>query len=94
MQSYDDSKQSPRIFTDSSPTCMDNRLNLGQIGEKDQKVVQTFVFYRIFLLMPNVYWPNEEPVFDNKKLDAIDSRCAVDTVVILFTPITIHFVVF
>ena len=48
MQSYDDSKQFPRNFTDSSPTCMDKRQNLGQIAEKDQKVVQTFVFYRVF----------------------------------------------
>ena len=33
MQSYDDSKQIPRIFSNSSPTCVDNRLNLGQIRE-------------------------------------------------------------
>ncbi len=42
MQSYDDFHSVPRIFTDSSPTCMDKRQNLGQIAEKDQKVVQTF----------------------------------------------------
>ena len=46
MQSYDDFHSIPRIFTDSSPTCMDKRLNLGQIGEKDQKVVQTFPVVR------------------------------------------------
>ena len=40
MQSYDDSKQFPRNFSDSSPTCMDKRLNLGQIREICQKVVQ------------------------------------------------------
>ena len=40
MQSYDDSKQIPRFFTDSSTTCVDKRMNLGQIREKVQKVVQ------------------------------------------------------
>lgn len=38
------------------------------------------------LLMPNVYWTNEEPVFDRKKLDDIDSRCAVDTVITHTSP--------
>ena len=33
MQSYDDSMQIPSFFNDSSPTCVDNRLNLGQIAE-------------------------------------------------------------
>ena len=41
MQSYDDSQQFPRNFTDSSPTCMDKRLNLGQIGENGVEFVQT-----------------------------------------------------
>ena len=40
MQSYDDSKQIPRNFSDSSPTCVDNRLNLGQIGEINHILVQ------------------------------------------------------
>jgi len=40
MQSYDDFHSIPRIFTDSSPTCMDKCLNLGQIGEKASKNVQ------------------------------------------------------
>ena len=33
MQSYGDSKQVPRNFTDSSQTYMDNRLILGQTRE-------------------------------------------------------------
>ena len=33
MQSYGDSKQIPRNFTDSSQTYMDNRLILGQTRE-------------------------------------------------------------
>ena len=33
MQSYDDSKQIPRNFSDSSQSCMDNRLIFGQIAE-------------------------------------------------------------
>jgi hypothetical protein len=32
------------------------------------------------------YWSNEEPVFDRKKLDDIDSRCAVDTVITHTSP--------
>ena len=51
MQSYDDSKQFPRNFTDSSPTCMDNRLNLGQIGEICSKSVHdsdNFLFFFVF----------------------------------------------
>ena len=40
MQRYDDSKQIPRYFTDSSQSCMDNRLNLGQIAEICSKLVQ------------------------------------------------------
>jgi len=38
------------------------------------------------LLMPNVYWSNEEPVLDRKKLDDIDGRCAVDTVITHTSP--------
>ena len=40
MQSYDDSKQFPRKFTDSSPTCVDKRLILGQIVKILSKNVQ------------------------------------------------------
>ena len=50
MQSYDDSKQIPRYFTDSSQSCMDNRLNLGQIEEN----------HRIFVHLttcPRDYYP-------------------------------------
>jgi len=57
MQSYDDFHSIPRIFTDSSPTCMDKRLNLGQIGGKCQKVVQTFYLQlSIFKNHPLHYW--------------------------------------
>ncbi len=41
MQSYGDSKHFPRILTDSSPTCVDNRLNLGQIGEINRILVHS-----------------------------------------------------
>ena len=41
MQSYDDFLSITRNFSDSSSTCMDNRLNFGQIGERAPKVVQT-----------------------------------------------------
>ena len=50
MQRYDDSKQIPRYFTDSSQSCMDNRLNLGQIAEN----------HRIFVHLtacPRDYYP-------------------------------------
>ena len=40
VQSYDDSKQFPRNFFDSSQSCMDNRLTFGQIGEFAAKIVQ------------------------------------------------------
>ena len=33
MQSYDDSKQIPRYFSDSSQTCVDKHLIFGQIEE-------------------------------------------------------------
>jgi len=41
MQSYDDYLSIPKNISDSSSTCMDKRLNLGQIGERAPKVVQT-----------------------------------------------------
>ena len=40
MQSYDDSKQIPRNFPESSQTCMDKRLTFGQIAEICSKLVQ------------------------------------------------------
>lgn len=30
---------------------------------------------------PNIYWPNEQPYYDEKKLSEIDKGCAIDTVV-------------
>ena len=36
MQSYDDSKQIPRNFSDSSQTCVDKCPDLGQIAENHQ----------------------------------------------------------
>lgn len=38
------------------------------------------------LLMPNVYWSNEQPVYDKPKLDGIDKICAVDTVITHTSP--------
>ena len=32
-------------------------------------------------LQPDLYWPDEAPVYDEAKLDAIDRQCAIDTVV-------------
>jgi hypothetical protein len=40
MQSYGDFHSIPRNITISFPTCMDKRLNLGQIRERGHKVVQ------------------------------------------------------
>ncbi len=36
--------------------------------------------------MPNVYWPNEQPVYDEKKLDVINEKCAIDTVITHTSP--------
>ena len=41
MQSYGDSKQVPRNFTESSQTYMDNRLIFGQTREIASKNVQS-----------------------------------------------------
>ena len=38
------------------------------------------------LLMPNVYWNNEQPEFNKKRLDIIDRQCAVDTVITHTSP--------
>ena len=35
---------------------------------------------------PNVYWPNERPVYDQTKLDAINEVCAIDTVITHTSP--------
>jgi len=51
VQRYGENSQIPRKTFGSSPTCMDKRLVFGQIGEIVQKVVQTFVFYRLFLYL-------------------------------------------
>ena len=51
MQSYDDSKQIPRYFSNSSQTCMDNRLDLGQIEEN----------YRIFVHLTACLSPRDVP---------------------------------
>jgi hypothetical protein len=40
MQRYNDFGKIPRKFPDSSPTCVDKSLNLGQIGEIASKSVQ------------------------------------------------------
>ena len=32
-------------------------------------------------LAPNLYWPNEQPVYDESKLDEIDQAFAIDTVI-------------
>lgn len=37
-------------------------------------------------LAPNVYWPNEQPVYDEEKLDAIDKAFAIDTVITHTSP--------
>ena len=50
VQRYGENSQIPRKTFGSSPTCMDKRLVFGQIGEIVQKVVQTFVFYRLFYI--------------------------------------------
>ena len=46
-------------------------------------------------LMPNVYWSNEQPIYDETILDAIDKACAVDTVITHTSPsfceLTSHF---
>ena len=36
--------------------------------------------------MPNVYWPNEQPVYDEKMLDVINEKCAIDTVITHTSP--------
>ena len=36
--------------------------------------------------VPNVYWPNERPVYDQTKLDAINEVCAIDTVITHTSP--------
>ncbi len=36
--------------------------------------------------MPNVYWPNEQPVYDEKKLGVINEKCAIDTVITHTSP--------
>ena len=38
------------------------------------------------LLMPNVYWNNELPEFNQERLDEIDCQCAVDTVITHTSP--------
>lgn len=38
------------------------------------------------LLMPNVYWPNEAPVYNEAMLDNINERCAVDVVITHTSP--------
>lgn len=38
------------------------------------------------LLAPNVYWPNEQPAFDEIKLDEIDMAFAIDTVITHTSP--------
>ena len=51
MQSYGDSTQIPRNFTDSSQTYMDNRLILGQtreIASKSVHVSDNFLFFLVF----------------------------------------------
>jgi hypothetical protein len=40
MQSYGEISPIPRNFSNSSPTCVDKSLNLGQIGEIASKSVQ------------------------------------------------------
>ena len=70
MQSYDDSKQFPRNFTDSSPTCMDNRLNLGQIGEICSKSVHdsdNFLFFFVF----SKILPSEATLSQTSELDGL-----------------------
>lgn len=37
-------------------------------------------------LAPNVYWPNEQPIYDEAKLDAIDKCSAIDTVITHTSP--------
>jgi hypothetical protein len=32
-------------------------------------------------LAPNIYWMNENPFYDQEKLDAIDETCTIDTVI-------------
>ena len=51
MQSYGDSKQVPRNFTESSQTYMDNRQILGQtreIASKSVLVSDNFLFFLVF----------------------------------------------
>ena len=38
------------------------------------------------LLMPNVYWNNEQPEYNKKRLDVIDRQCAIDTVITHTSP--------
>ena len=47
MQSYGDFGLIPRKCANSSLTCMDNRLDNGQIGETDQKVVHYLCCLRL-----------------------------------------------
>ena len=37
-------------------------------------------------LMPYVYWPDEVPVYDEVRLDAVDKQCAVDVVITHTSP--------
>ena len=45
--------------------------------------------------MPNVYWPNEQPVYNEKKLDSINEKFAIDVVITHTSPsfceLTSHF---
>ena len=49
MQRYGDFLPTPKKISNSSLTCLDKHAIFGQITEKCQKIVQTFVFYGIFM---------------------------------------------
>ena len=46
MQSYGDFQLIPRNIANSSSTCMDKRLNIGQIGERAAFSVHSIIFLR------------------------------------------------
>lgn len=42
---------------------------------------ENYIDYGLGKLNPYVYWPDERPVYDEAKLDAINEECAIDVVV-------------
>ena len=58
--------------------CIGGAISVDRDWRKSSKKYQTCPKD---LLQPNLYWPNEKPVFDKEKLDAINHQYAIDTVI-------------